>query len=519
MVVDDDPGTRRLIATALRLGDLEVVEAGTAEHALSLLGMGGYRAVVLDNHLPGMSGVQLLGLLRHNPETATLPVILVTGDDLARDRIGGLRTGANDYITKPFDPEELLARVQAQLRQQETWTSLLDAHRRERRALAAAVAHVHTRASVEDAASILCAELVHLGHTGVAILGVVGHSLVPWGASGQLGWRLYPGRTLRPSLTAYLLEKSRHGPWLEHLADDELASLPQGPVPTDGILAICPIVVADEQAGLLVLRGADDSRMRRVASRALSDAIDFAEVAAGLLRPTRDLRMAEAGRHAAITSVLDEQSFSPVFQPIVRLSNREVVGYEALTRFADGCPPDLRFIEAGAVGLGVELEVAAIDAALDSAVRLADGCFVSLNASPGTAVSEPFRARMDHPGRPAVIELTEHDRVDDYEELRTALARIPETDLSIDDAGAGFATLRHVIELRPRYLKLDRSWISEIHTDVTRQALVQGISYFGETTGCLVVAEGVESDAEAEVVARLGVPLAQGYLFGRPVPA
>jgi len=516
LVVEDDAATRRLIATALSLADLEVVEASTAEHALSLLGMGCYRAVVLDNHLPGMSGIQLVGMLRDNPETATLPILLVSGDNLARDRVGGLRTGANDYITKPFDLDELVARVQAQLRQQETWTTLLDANCRQRRALATALGQMPSTASAEDTAGLMCAELARLGHEGVAILAVVGSSLVPWGLSGNLGWRLPTGRPLRSSLSSYLLEKSGHGPWLEHLADDELATLPQGPTPTNRILAFSPIVVANELVGLLILCCGDDSPLRRTASRALSDAIDYADVAAGLLRPTLDLRRVETSRRSAITAILEDHAFSPVFQPIVRLPDREVVGYEALTRFADGCPPEVRFTEAGAVGLGVDLEMAAIDAALDSAARLAPGRFVSLNVSPGTAASEHLPARLAATGRPAVLELTEHDQVEDYDALRTALAQLPGTDLSIDDAGAGFATLRHVIELRPQYLKLDRSWVTGIDSDATRQALVEGISYFGDTTGCIVVAEGVETEAEAEMVARLGVPLAQGFLFGQP---
>jgi EAL domain-containing protein (putative c-di-GMP-specific phosphodiesterase class I) len=119
-----------------------------------------------------------------------------------------------------------------------------------------------------------------------------------------------------------------------------------------------------------------------------------------------------------------------------------------------------------------------------------------------------------------VLELTEHDRIDDYAALRQALGRItPHVQVSIDDAGAGFASLRHVLELRPEYMKLDRSWIAGIDTDPSRQALVCGLSHFAGATGCRLIAEGVEHETELEVLRQFGVELGQGYLFGTPRPA
>jgi EAL domain-containing protein (putative c-di-GMP-specific phosphodiesterase class I) len=119
--------------------------------------------------------------------------------------------------------------------------------------------------------------------------------------------------------------------------------------------------------------------------------------------------------------------------------------------------------------------------------------------------------------RPVVIELTEHDAVDDYPSLRAAIRSFdPEVGVSIDDAGAGFASLRHVVMLEPDFVKLDRSWVTDIDTDQTRQAMVAGLSHFARTTGCDLVAEGIESAAERDTLVGLDVRLGQGYLLGAP---
>ena len=119
--------------------------------------------------------------------------------------------------------------------------------------------------------------------------------------------------------------------------------------------------------------------------------------------------------------------------------------------------------------------------------------------------------------RRVVVELTEHVPIDDYDVLRTAIANLgPDVEVAVDDAGAGYASLRHVLELRPAFAKLDISLVRGIDTDEMRQALAAGMNYYALRTGCLLIAEGVETEEEAECLQRLGIDLAQGYLYGRP---
>ena len=129
---------------------------------------------------------------------------------------------------------------------------------------------------------------------------------------------------------------------------------------------------------------------------------------------------------------------------------------------------------------------------------------------------ERLRAHLDGTNRQIVLELTEHAPISDYTDLRQAIERLGAVQVAVDDAGAGYASLRHILELRPAYAKLDISLVRGIDADELRQAMAAGIQYYALRTGCRLVAEGVETDEEANVLRSLGVDLAQGYLFGRP---
>ena len=130
---------------------------------------------------------------------------------------------------------------------------------------------------------------------------------------------------------------------------------------------------------------------------------------------------------------------------------------------------------------------------------------------------EALRQLLANTDRPLIVELTEHERIDDYAGVRAALESVgPGVKLAIDDAGSGFASLRHIFALHPDYVKFDIEWVRGIDTDPVRRALVSGLVYFGNETGCELIAEGIETDAELAALRELGIQLGQGYLLGRP---
>jgi EAL domain-containing protein (putative c-di-GMP-specific phosphodiesterase class I) len=203
---------------------------------------------------------------------------------------------------------------------------------------------------------------------------------------------------------------------------------------------------------------------------------------------------------------------------MVELHTGSVVGYEALTRFTDGVPPDIRFAAAARAGLGIELELATLRAAISAgAAVLSPTAFLSLNASPGLITSGALRALFAGVARPLVLEITEHVAIVDYVALQAELAALgPTVRVAVDDAGAGYASFHHILELAPDLVKLDIGLIRGIDADPARQALLAGMAYFAVRRKIRLVAEGIETGEELEVLRSLAIPYGQGYLLGRP---
>jgi PAS domain S-box-containing protein len=233
------------------------------------------------------------------------------------------------------------------------------------------------------------------------------------------------------------------------------------------------------------------------------------------------LEQERGDRERRIRTVLDAGGPVMVFQPIVELVTGRPIGAEALARFAGQPyrPPNEWFADAAEVGLGTELELAAIGAALAELDRLPQGAYLSLNAAPST-VTSPELHEMLRGGRAArvVLELTEHVGVEDYTELIEALdsLRAMGARLAVDDAGAGVSSLQHILNLRPDIIKLDRALVEGIDNDPARRALAASLMAFGAEIGAQVVAEGIENRREQTVLRRLGIRYGQGFHLGRP---
>lgn len=209
-----------------------------------------------------------------------------------------------------------------------------------------------------------------------------------------------------------------------------------------------------------------------------------------------------------------------VLQPIVDVRSGEAVGYEALARFdVEPYRPDLWFELADSVGLRAELEVAAARTALAELAGQRAG-YLSINLSPDLLRDGALDLLLrDVDASRVVVEITEHAQVADYAALAQALAphRARGLQIAIDDAGAGYASFRHILQLSPDLIKADLSLVRDIDHDPVRQALLASLLTFARSAGARMVAEGVETQGELDTLARLGVRTVQGYLLGRPV--
>ncbi|HUY71096.1 MAG TPA: EAL domain-containing protein [Gaiellaceae bacterium] len=216
-------------------------------------------------------------------------------------------------------------------------------------------------------------------------------------------------------------------------------------------------------------------------------------------------------------------AFAMVFQPIVGLRDGATVGAEALARFA-GPPqraPNLWFAEAAVVGLDGELELLAVHKAIDALPQLPHRAYLTLNVSPTTLTTTGFLKLVSSTdGSRLVAEITEHAPIRNYTRLGEALTTLRALGmrLAIDDAGAGYSSLRHILELSPDLIKLDVSLIRDIDRDRSKQALAAGLISFADKMGSSIIAEGIERAAEAKTLVELGVGHGQGYFLGRPLP-
>lgn len=219
-----------------------------------------------------------------------------------------------------------------------------------------------------------------------------------------------------------------------------------------------------------------------------------------------------------ISQVVDGDGLGVVLQPIIATAAGTLVAAESLARFATS-RPSAWFADAERVGMRAELESAAARLALRRLPELPTGTRLTFNLSPDLVVD----GMLDHLLRDAevgrlVIEITEHAPVPDYAALHRALDpyRAAGLQLAVDDAGAGYASFRHILNLRPDVIKVDMSLVASIDRDPAQQALVGSLQAFAEQSGAVLLAEGVERQCELDELARIGVPLVQGYLLSKP---
>ena len=212
------------------------------------------------------------------------------------------------------------------------------------------------------------------------------------------------------------------------------------------------------------------------------------------------------------------------YQPIVDLRLGTVAGYEALVRFPapPALPPDFWFRGARLRGKHIALEQMAAMLAIQARELLPTNTFLSVNVGPLYLLSPEFQTLLDAAGTldRIVIEITEGDHIDDYPAVRRRLDRVRSLggNVAVDDTGSGYASLKHVMELRPHFVKLDRFFIQGCHDDPAKAEMIHMIGEAADRLDAWLIAEGIETPGELNEVLRRRVPLGQGYFLGRPLP-
>jgi diguanylate cyclase (GGDEF)-like protein len=230
----------------------------------------------------------------------------------------------------------------------------------------------------------------------------------------------------------------------------------------------------------------------------------------------------------ALESLLADDAIASAVQPIIRLYEGSVIAYEALARFPPRPhlrTPDDLFGSALSLGMQNRVDLACLRAALAEASKLGEADLF-VNVLIGTLLDRSGMTALDRAVRDAgvdptsvVLEFSEREPVTDLARLQRIAAELRARGfrIAVDDAGAGHASMRIIAELRPEFIKVDRSLIHSVDTDRARRALVVALLSFGGHIGARLIAEGIETRAEQDVLSSLGVMFGQGWLPGRPV--
>jgi diguanylate cyclase (GGDEF)-like protein len=311
----------------------------------------------------------------------------------------------------------------------------------------------------------------------------------------------------------------------ELMADPAMAGL----LSQEATVTVLPVVTRERVVAVIVVWGPN-------CLPAMHPTLEVVAAMLGATWDTPDSRVerfapipvgSSRARRAAISSLLASGQLVSAVQPLLRLSDESVIGYEALARFPPnpslGAPDDL-FASATALNMQAAVDLACIRAALQAAPWVRADLFV--NVLVGTLLDPNGMAALDRVIREAdadprsiVLEFSEREPVTDLTRLQRIAAELRGRGfrIAVDDAGAGHASMRVIAELRPEFIKVDRSLINTIDTDRARRALVVALLSFSGHIGSRLVAEGIETGAEKDTLLSLGVHFGQGWALGFPV--
>lgn len=234
-------------------------------------------------------------------------------------------------------------------------------------------------------------------------------------------------------------------------------------------------------------------------------------------------------RTEELKKIIKEEEIYSLFQPIVKLPEFKIIGYEALSRGpgqGEFERPDKLFKIAYQSDLVIELERICRKKSLAAACDMKPEHMLFLNIEPDSindpelrqiAASNLLLNSYLTPER-IVLEITERSAILDFSSFRSALEyfRALGFKIAIDDAGAGYATLQSIIELKPDFIKLDMSLVRNVDTDDVKQQLLKALINFGKETNVKMIAEGIETKAELRTLLEMDIRLGQGYVFAYP---
>jgi diguanylate cyclase (GGDEF)-like protein len=544
LVVDDDANNRDMLSRRLTRRGFAVEVAENGQEALEKIEAAQYDLVLLDQMMPGMSGLDLLRLLRATYSQTDLPVIMVTAVDQSQCVVDALANGANDYVMKPVDMPVVTARIQAQLlrsradRENKRVDALTGLGNRVQ--LVERITACVARQS-KDAPGFIGVLLLDLDgfkvmndsfghHAGDQLLMEIGARLKS--LAGPMGDSNSVAR-IGGDEFAMVLEDVGSMEQLEERAEAILASL-RYPVEIQGRslsssaslgIAIsldgsCPAEELLRDADLAMYRAKELGKNRfEIFDRALRD------------RAQARMAIAMDLRHA-----IDRNQLVGFYQPKINLATRQIIGYEALLSWQHperGLVPPNDFIsiaeETGlinAIGEWILNEACRQLLVWQTKYPCSPPLAMNVNLSV-KQLSDPdllnqVKRILDETGIPPEslkLELTESSLMSEIESAREVLTSLQalHVGLKLDDFGTGYSSLSYLRTLHFDSLKIDQSFVRRLATDRETHAIVETIVNLAHALQMNVVAEGIETEDQLAELIDIGCESGQGFLFSRPV--
>jgi EAL domain-containing protein (putative c-di-GMP-specific phosphodiesterase class I)/CheY-like chemotaxis protein len=538
LIADDDEEVALLLRTWLKPLDAEFLTARDGEEALSVAQSRLPDVVLLDVMMPKRSGWEVCQALKAVQRTSDIGVILVTGRGDVKDRLTGLQVGADDYLVKPFNREEVYKRVLSVL-----------SRAREDRNESAQAGRSMLEALLLDRATGLPSLPIVLDRVKEMLIeqrdiGMVFVDIEQFEAiEAEYGWAFFDellcnvGQILTAEArerfpqaivaahrvggsSFYIFYETRGQDLSAENASERIANELREELITSTRQRFAPL--QSGQVGFFVGTARIDYQPQIRLER---------QIYAGMQTAADAVRDAEQQRKKQLTrelrDIIRRKRVTTLFQPIVRANDASVFGYEILTRGPSGSSfrnSDMLFSFAREAKLAWALEAIALEGALKRLrqMDLGDRKFL-LNLEAEMFGESEFRIHemvsyfAEHRGN-FVFELTERAAIEDYAQFRELLREFRDKgiEVAIDDAGSGYASLEAIAALSPDYLKITKSLVSTLADEPIKQDLVKMLVDLAGKINARTLAEGIETVEEYETCRELGIDLIQGYYFAHP---
>jgi EAL domain-containing protein (putative c-di-GMP-specific phosphodiesterase class I)/DNA-binding response OmpR family regulator len=525
LVIDDDVELTRTVCDALQTQGYEAVAANSGEQGLELAYTQHPHLILLDVMMPGMDGYQVCRELQFG-YTKDIPVVFLTAKTELANMMEANRSGASAYVTKPFRSERLLETVRDVLRDASVYFD--------------EITGLPTLASVQVEVQRRLFDHSHLGILYVTLDGV--HALEQqqgFEAVDEvfriIGKRLSEtrGRLIRNedfvsvsslgnAFLVVLAPARDHGfvdeddlRLVKLRLEEQLLDVLKDELEHEFLAHV------DLYVGYSRLGQSPKVRFKR----ALLEAIE---------RATRGIQQERSEvQHrlsAEFERVISGAQITCVYQPIVSLSDYAVLGYELLARGplqSELHRPDALFEVARAENRVPELDRLCRMVAARGSATLPASCLRFINMEPidlfsgsrgDISVQEFIDATPKKLRGQTVIEITENSVIDDFAHMRHVVDRLRDQGfrIAIDDAGAGYAGLQTMVEIEPDFIKLDMSLTRHLDRSIVKRKLVGTLRDFCRQAEIALVAEGIETQAQLDVLLELGIAYGQGFLFAYP---